>query len=417
MSTAGARRALWKSRQPCLMRLEQTRAHALQQVEENLPAFVGVCRSCNKQKCGTTLFLQCKTDCGVDAALLDGDVAKPPAAASRQYCPKRPCSSSLTPSAADPSSEAGFQVARLFRSATAVVLPHRGCTMLHTLHVPHTSKAARAVSPCNAVEVPTHSSVRGHTTMAWSASHFLSEVAALLRGNNDRDSSNHNNSSPLSSLAELQAPHSTKCQSLQPSASPLSRSSGSSFVKLQGSFVKLQGSRPSGMQVRHESPCGINAATSRFASLWAESRTHKSFWAANSQCLSWQTTAPRCEEFFCLPPALAKATSTTISVTMGPIAGGQAVCHTSAQDLLGDAFGTNDSLFAASARRVCGSRRACCRSHHPCQLPLAFPLALSFPKNCACEHAVIDEREFSFRMTPNDCNNTTTRTTPATPAT
>ncbi|CAE8606436.1 unnamed protein product, partial [Polarella glacialis] len=126
--------------------------HALQQVEENLLAFVGVCRSCNKQKCGTTLFLQCKTDCGVDAALLDGDVAKPPAAASRQYCPKRPCSSSLTPSAADPSSEAGFQVARLFRSATAVVLPHRGCTMLHTLHVPHTSKAAHAVSPCNAVE-------------------------------------------------------------------------------------------------------------------------------------------------------------------------------------------------------------------------------------------------------------------------
>ncbi|CAE8670973.1 unnamed protein product [Polarella glacialis] len=54
--------------------------------------------------------------------------------------------------------------------------------MLHTLHVPHTSKAAHAVSPCNAVEVPTHSSVTGHTTMAWSASHFLSEVAALLRG-------------------------------------------------------------------------------------------------------------------------------------------------------------------------------------------------------------------------------------------
>ncbi|CAE8683414.1 unnamed protein product [Polarella glacialis] len=279
--------------------------------------------------------------------------------------------------------------------------------MLHTLHVPHTSKAAHAVSPCNAVEVPTHSSVTGHTTMAWSASHFLSEVAALLRGNNDRDSSNHNNSSPLSRLAELQAPHSTKCQSLQLSASQLSRSSASSFVKLQGSFVKLQGSRPSGMQVRHESPCGINAATSRFASLWAESRTHKSFWAANSQCLSWQTTAPRCEEFFCLPPALAKSTSTstTTSVTMGPIAGGQAVCHTSAQDLLGDAFGTNDSLFAASARRLCGSRRPCCRSHHPCQIPLTFPLALSFPKNCACEHAVIDGREFSFRMMPNDCNN------------
>ncbi|CAE8647026.1 unnamed protein product, partial [Polarella glacialis] len=172
MSTAGARRALWKSRQPCLMRLEQTRAHALQQVEENLLAFVGVCRSCNKQKCGTTLFLQCKTNCGVDAALLDGDVAKPPAAASRQYCPKRPCSSSLTPSAADPSSEAGFQVARLFRSATAVFLPHRGCTMLHTLHVPHASKAAQAVSPCNAVEV---------SRAASSSQHKVSIVAAFCQ--------------------------------------------------------------------------------------------------------------------------------------------------------------------------------------------------------------------------------------------
>ncbi|CAE8715342.1 unnamed protein product [Polarella glacialis] len=408
MSTAVASRSLWKSRQPCLMRLEQTRAHALQKVEENLLVFVGVCRRCNKQKCGTKLFLRCKTDCGVDAALLDGDVAKPPAAASRQYSPKRPCSSSLTPSAADSCSEAGFQVARLCRSATAVVLPHRGCTMLHTLHVPHTSKAAHAVSPCNAVEIPTHLSVRKHTTMAWSASHFLSEVAALLQ------------SSPSMKLAELKVPHSTKCQSLQPSASPLSRVSASRPCLLQGSFVKLKGSRPSGMQVRHESPCGINAATSRFASLWAESRTQKSLWTANSQCLSWQTTAPRCEDFFCLPPALAKSTTTT-SVTMGPIARGQAVCHTSAPDLLRDAFGTNDSLFAVSARRLCGSRRACCRSHHPCQIPLTFPMALSFPNNCACEHAVIDEREFSFRMTPNECNsnnnsntsnaNTTTTTT------
>ncbi|CAE8609006.1 unnamed protein product [Polarella glacialis] len=238
MSTAVASRSLWKSRQPCLMRLEQTRAHALQQVEENLPVVVGVCRSRNTQKCGTTLFLHCKTDFGVDAALLDGDVAKPPAAASRQYSPKRPRLSSLTPSAADSCSEAGFQVARLCRSATAVVLPHRGCTMLHTLHVPHTSKAAHAVSPCNAVEIPTHLSVRKHTTMAWSASHFLSEVAALLQ------------SSPSMKLAELKVPHSTKCQSLQPSASPLSRVSASRPCLLQGSFVKLKGSRPSGMQVR-----------------------------------------------------------------------------------------------------------------------------------------------------------------------
>ncbi|CAE8607826.1 unnamed protein product [Polarella glacialis] len=206
-------------------------------------------------------------------------------------------------------------------------------------------------------------------------------------------------------LAELKVPHSTKCQSLQPSASPLSRVSASRPCLLQGSFVKLKESRPSGMQVRHESPCGINAATSRFASLWAESRTQKSLWTTNSHCLSWQTTAPRCEDFFCLPPALAKSTiTTTTSVTMGPIARGQAVCHSSAQDLLRDAFGTNDSLFAVSARRLCGSRRACCRSHHPCQIPLTFPMALSFPNTCACEHAVIDEREFSFRMTPNECN-------------
>ncbi|CAE8631686.1 unnamed protein product [Polarella glacialis] len=392
MSTAVASRALRKSSQPRLTELKQPLVHTSEeQVDKSWPAFGGVCRSRNTQKCGTTLFLHCMTDCGVDAALLDGDVAKPPAAASRQYSPKRPCSSSLTPSAADPSSEAGFQVARLCRSATAVVLPHRGCTMLHTLHVPHTSKAAHAVSPCNAVEIPTHLSVRKHTTMAWSASHFLSEVAALLQ------------SSPSMKLAELKVPHSTKCQSLQPSASPLSRVSASRPCLLQGSFVKLKGCRPFGMQVRHESPCGINAATSRFASLWAESRTQKSLWTANSQCLSWQTTAPRCEDFFCLPPAVAKSTTTT-SVTMGPIARGQAVCHTSAPDLLRDAFGTNDSLFAVSARRLCGSRRACCRSHHPCQIPLTFPMALSFPNNCACEHAVTDEREFSFRMTPNECN-------------
>ncbi|CAE8645665.1 unnamed protein product, partial [Polarella glacialis] len=142
MSTAVASRALRKSRQPRLTELKQPLLHTSEeQVEENLRAFGGVCRSRNTQKCGTTLFLHCKTDFGVDAALLDGDVAKPPAAASRQYSPKRPCSSSLTPSAADSCSEAGFQVARLCRSATAVVLPHRGCTMLHTLHMPHTSKA------------------------------------------------------------------------------------------------------------------------------------------------------------------------------------------------------------------------------------------------------------------------------------
>ncbi|CAE8601887.1 unnamed protein product, partial [Polarella glacialis] len=51
------------------------------------------------------------------------------AGADKQYCPKRPCSSSLTPSAADPSSEAGFQVGRLFRCPLTVLFKS-GCGFL-----------------------------------------------------------------------------------------------------------------------------------------------------------------------------------------------------------------------------------------------------------------------------------------------
>ncbi|CAE8596242.1 unnamed protein product [Polarella glacialis] len=426
MSTAVASRAMRKSRQPRLTELKQPLVHTSEeQVDKSWPAFGGVCRSRNTQKCGTTLFLHCKTDCGVDAALLDGDVAKPPAAASRQYSPKRPCSSSLTPSAADPSSEAGFQVARLCRSATAVVLPHRGCTMLHALHVPHTSKAksTRAYTeafPRSDVCLSTLS------TLKISCNELLrkSALAGMPRKTTDRvrcaQEARRHEWCVLQSLKAHQATHVPSVlsahQATQLLSCPLSfHSPVQDGFKLQGGLSRLQVRWVETATPTTPSTAGYSLAREG-ASAWAgQTRSRSiipSLRAANSQCWALQA-APR-NEFFCRRcPSFAKSPVRSQSLSTQnelldhtPIVRCQTLCKAGAQDLLKESFGTNDSIAESAVRQSCSKSQAGFCSGHPSQICLSIPMAFSSPNIQVRKYVIMGPRSSTSRTMPQLCDRT-----------